>query len=88
MNEHRREESLNRLSQQKKTQNDQIMAALLAGQTITPLDALRDFGCFRLAARIDELRQQGHCITTEFQTRNGKKYAAYRLIAPNHPLLA
>ena len=62
-------------------QVDEIRQALLDGKSITPLDALRDYGCFRLAARIDELRRQGYCITTEFQHRKGKKYASYRLIS-------
>jgi hypothetical protein len=62
-------------------QVDEIRQALLDGKSITPLDALRDYGCFRLAARIDELRRQGYCITTEFAHRNGKKYASYRLIS-------
>jgi hypothetical protein len=64
------------------TQNDAIRAHLESGKSITPLDALRDYGCFRLAARIDDLRNQGLCITTEFEMRNGKKYASYRLIRP------
>ncbi len=63
------------------TQNDAIREHLMSGKSITPLDALRDYGCFRLAARIDQLRKQGYCITTEFETRNGKKYASYRLIS-------
>ena len=64
------------------TQNDAIRAHLESGRTITPLDALRDYGCFRLAARIDDLRRTGLCITTEYEHRNGKKYASYRLITP------
>lgn len=64
------------------TQVDAIRAHLESGKSITPLDALRDYGCFRLAARVDDLRRQGLCITTEYETRNGKKYASYRLIAP------
>lgn len=71
------------------TQNDAIREHLMSGKSITPLDALRDYGCFRLAARIDQLRKQGYCITTEFQTRNGKKYASYRLVSMgNAPLIA
>jgi hypothetical protein len=62
-------------------QVDEIRQALLDGKSITPLDALRDYGCFRLAARIDQLRKQGYCITTEFAHRDGKKYASYRLIS-------
>ena len=71
------------------TQNDAIREHLMSGKSITPLDALRDYGCFRLAARIDQLRKQGYCITTEFETRNGKKYASYRLVSTgNAPLIA
>jgi hypothetical protein len=32
------------------------------GNTITPLDALQNYGCFRLAARISDLKNQGHAI--------------------------
>ena len=47
-----------------KSQNDMIHEYLLAGNTITPVDALREFGCFRLAARIDDLRTRGVDIET------------------------
>ena len=54
--------------------------------SITPLDALREFGCMRLAARIFDLAHQGHQIETNVETsvnRNGEKvsYARYKLIA-------
>lgn len=61
------------------TQTQQIKAALQSGAAITPIDALNQYGCFRLAARIDELRQEGLDIETVTQTRNGKRYAAYVL---------
>ena len=61
------------------SQADAILEHLKAGNSITPVDALRDFGCFRLAARIDELRQRGHDIETITEKRNGKKYARYAL---------
>lgn len=41
------------------TQNEQIADYLRAGRALTPLDALRQFGCARLAARIGELRALG-----------------------------
>ena len=58
-----------------------IKAALLRGETLTPMDALRRFGCFRLGARIWELRnEQGMDIRTEqFRTESGKIVAAYSL---------
>lgn len=63
------------------SQSAQIKAALLAGETLTPLDALKRFGCFRLGARIWELRnEQGMDIRTEqFRTESGKIVAAYSL---------
>jgi hypothetical protein len=47
------------------TQNQQILASLKNGNSITPADALNDFGCFRLAARIYQLKQDGHDIQSE-----------------------
>ncbi|WP_227545468.1 MULTISPECIES: helix-turn-helix domain-containing protein [Moraxella] len=38
------------------TQNQQILDYLMAGNTITPLEALERFGCFSLAARVYELK--------------------------------
>lgn len=35
---------------------------------ITPLDALRLFGCMRLSGRIFNLREEGHDIRTEIET--------------------
>lgn len=63
------------------SQSAQIKAALLAGETLTPLDALRRFGCFRLGARIWDLRNKhGMDIRTEqFRTKSGKIVAAYSL---------
>jgi len=53
----------------------------LAGETLTPLDALRRFGCFRLGARIWELRHKcGMDIkAVRHTTESGKTVAAYSL---------
>ncbi len=69
------------------TQTQQIKAALQSGAAITPIDALNQYGCFRLAARIDELRREGLDIETVTQTRNGKRYAAY-VLRGQRPLFA
>jgi hypothetical protein len=61
------------------TQNDAIKQHLLSGKPITPLDALQKYGCFRLAARIDDLRKAGLNIETLTEKRNGKQYASYVL---------
>lgn len=47
---------------------------------ITPIDALKGFGCFRLGARIYDLKQQGHEIKCErVTTASGKRIARYSL---------
>lgn len=62
-----------------KTQNTAILNHLEKGKSITPLDALKRFGCFRLGARIWELRERGHSIKKETVFRNGKHFASYSL---------
>ncbi len=59
------------------TQKTQIKSYLEEGNRITPLDALEKFGCFRLAAVIHILREEGMTITTDMHTYNGKTYAVY-----------
>ena len=46
---------------------------------ITPLEALHNFGCFRLASRINDLRKEGHDIKTTMVEQNGKRFAEYSL---------
>jgi len=41
--------------------------------SITPIEALREIGCFRLAARIHELKAAGHNIHQEMIERTGKR---------------
>lgn len=64
------------------SQNEAIKAALLSGRSLTPLDALQDFGCFRLAARVADLRREGMDIECATETKNGKRYARYFLRRP------
>jgi hypothetical protein len=61
------------------TQTEMIRAHLQSGRDLSPIDALNHYGCFRLAARIIELRKAGLDIETVTETRNGKKYARYVL---------
>ena len=62
------------------TQTDQILTALKAGKRLTPVDALNDFGCFRLGARIYDLRREGHAIErTMIETPSGARVAEYRM---------
>ena len=59
------------------TQDQQILDYLKSGKTLTPLVALEKFGCFRLSARIFNLREEGHAIITKNVTRKGKTFAEY-----------
>lgn len=65
----------------KLSQNERILAHLSIYGSITPMEALEKFGCFRLASRIDELRGMGHFIKTNMVSRNGKNCAEYVLEA-------
>lgn len=61
------------------TQNKQIINYLQQGKTLTSLEALKLFGCFRLSARIAELKNQGFNIIANNIKENGKTFAEYRL---------
>ena len=64
----------------KESQKAQILAALERGEALTPLDALRRFGCLRLGARIWDLKRAGHAIGTDtVVTDTGKRVARYRM---------
>lgn len=44
------------------------------GKSITTIEALNLFGCFRLAARIADLRKSGMNIVTSYTERDGKRW--------------
>jgi hypothetical protein len=69
------------------SQVDQIREALLRGEELTPIEALRRFGCLRLAARVSDLRRDGLQIESETVEANGKRFARYRLESPQRSLL-
>ena len=54
------------------TQNEHIKQWLLQGHPITAASALARFGCARLAARINDLKNSGMEITAQVVTRQGK----------------
>lgn len=64
------------------SQTQDILESLRQGP-ITPLQALDQHGCFRLAARIVELRQAGHQVVTNRVTKDGKTFAEYVLTLEN-----
>ena len=60
------------------SQETQILSHLKRGP-IDPMKALTLNGCFRLAARISDLRDKGHDIRTQIIERDGKRFAKYWL---------
>lgn len=56
-----------------------ILRELIEGNKVSPLSALRDFGCMRLASRIYELREQGYLIVSDERNQKGKRYCVYRM---------
>lgn len=63
------------------SQKTMILRYLKQGRSLTSLDALNLFGCFRLASRIKNLRDDGWDIRTDTvtDTRTGKRFASYSL---------
>jgi hypothetical protein len=62
-----------------KPQTEKILQWLKLGHSITPIDALKMFGCFRLGARIHDLKRMGHKIKSELIERDGKHFAEYSI---------
>ena len=62
------------------SQNKLILDHLKSGKTLNPLQALRLYKCFRLAARISDLRED-HDIKMKLSNKKelGKGYAIYSL---------
>lgn len=62
------------------TQNAQILDYLMRDKNITAMEALKLFGCFRLAARIYDLKKAGHVINGRMMDLpNGKRVKMYWL---------
>lgn len=66
------------------TQTSQLLEYLLNHpEGITPLEALEKFGCFRLGARIHDIRNgntpsgKAYPVETVNETKGGKTYARY-----------
>ena len=70
------------------TQKEYIIKWLEEYGSITPLDALREFGIMRLAPRISELKEMGYNIITKIKISKNRynkpiHYARYELIKQN-----
>ena len=69
----------------KTSQCDKILADMQEFGSITPLDAIREFSCLRLGARIWDLKQKGYKIRTDFESAKNRygdtvHYARYTLL--------
>jgi len=63
------------------TQCELILKDLKKGRKINPLRALKKYNCFRLGARIHDLKAQGYKIKTQMvDNKTGtKQFAEYSL---------
>jgi hypothetical protein len=61
-----------------KTQNATILRHIKR-RPITAMDAWNLYGCTRLAARIFDLREEGHPITSERVSKCGVRFTKYQL---------
>lgn len=62
------------------SQNKLILKHLKSGKSLNPLQALKEFGCFRLSARIHNLREAGHDIECNIVQVENKKFASYKYL--------
>lgn len=72
------------MEKRKLTQKEKIINYIHKYGSITPLDALREFGCMRLATRVFELKEDGYRIKTVMEKAKNKSgdtvhYARYFL---------
>jgi len=54
-----------------------IIKYLGSGKGLTGLQALKMFGCFRLASRIYDIRQAGYTVESYRVKQNGKTFCKY-----------
>ena len=64
---------------EKQNQNTQILTCLKNGIPLTALSALKYFGCFRLSARIYDLKKRGVNIGTKIIYNGNRHFAQYRI---------
>lgn len=61
------------------SQSKEILRHLRVHGSITPLEALQEYGCMRLAARVMELKAMGESIRTLDERHDGGTHAKYVL---------
>jgi len=66
------------------SQTTQILWHLKAGYSLTPIDALNMFGCFRLGARIWDIKKMGFNVKSKLITTNTNKVVAEYSLGKNY----
>lgn len=62
-------------------QKDRVLNHLKSGKTITPMEALIEYGTMSLQYHIYKLREEGYDIrTTMRQSLNKKRFAEYKML--------
>lgn len=74
------------------SQNLKVLNHLRNKGPLTPLAAMNSYGITRLAARINDLRKEGHEIQTKMITVQNRDFdkvriAEYRMLPPEQPTL-
>lgn len=68
------------MSNSEYSQNQRILGYMRLNGSITPLEAIRRFQCYRLGARIYELKRAGYSITArKVKSKTGKFFSRYSL---------
>lgn len=67
------------------TQTDRVLMYMRDFGSISPVEAMRDLGCMRLAARISDLKKKGYVIQRDMVSSSNRygdevRYAMYRLV--------
>ena len=75
------------MARDKMTQCEMVLEYMQEHGGITQLDALREFGCMRLASRVSDLKKAGFPIVKETATSKNRygenvSFARYRLEVP------
>ncbi|MBR7150413.1 MAG: helix-turn-helix domain-containing protein [Oscillospiraceae bacterium] len=73
------------INEQTMTQADMILQFLQENGSITQAQAVEEFGCYRLGARIWDLKAAGHSIKRDFVTKKNRygkaiSFAKYSLM--------
>jgi len=63
-------------------QLDRVLHHLKSGKSITPMEALVEYGTMSLQVHIFKLRERGYNIRTRLRSSlNKKRFAEYKLVA-------